>query len=483
MKLIFERSIPGTGQEVLAPCDVPEVAMDTPGRQEALHLPELAEGELSRHYSQLEDQAFGVNRGFYPLGSCTMKYNPKLHEAVVALPGFANLHPLVPDTDAQGTLAALALAEHYLCEVTGMDRMTFQPAAGAQGEYTGLLLIKKYHEKRGDTARKKIIVPESAHGTNPASAVMTGFEVVSVGTNADGDVDLDDLKKVLGPDTAGLMLTNPSTLGFFERDVLEITDAVHQAGGLVYYDGANLNAVMGTVRPGDMGFDCVHLNLHKTFSTPHGGGGPGSGAVGCKDFLAAYLPAPVLAEKNGTYYWDNDRPDSVGRVKQFHGHTAVVLRALAYVLSLGGNGLKAASEQAVLNANYLRVLLKDSYPAAFDRVCMHEYVAGMAPLKAATGVRALDLAKGMLEAGIHPPTIYFPLNVPEALMFEPTETESKATIDAAAEIFRKLIDEAHKNPEALHAMPTNTPVKRVDDVAAARKPIVRYDFDAQADAE
>ncbi|MBS5594130.1 MAG: aminomethyl-transferring glycine dehydrogenase subunit GcvPB [Clostridiales bacterium] len=481
MKLIFERSLPGTSQPVLAPCDVPEVAMDAPARAETLHLPEVTEGELSRHYSALEDQAFGVNRGFFPLGSCTMKYNPKLHEAVAALPGFSDLHPLTPVEDVQGTLAALSLAERHLCAVTGMDRMTFQPAAGAQGEWTGLLLIKKYHEKRGDTGRNKIIVPETAHGTNPASAVMAGMEVISVGTKADGDVDLDDLKKVLGSDTAGLMLTNPSTLGLFERDILDITEAVHAAGGLVYYDGANLNAIMGAVRPGDMGFDCVHLNLHKTFSTPHGGGGPGSGAVGCKAFLADYLPAPVLAEKDGHYYWDEDRPDSIGRVKQFYGHTAVVLRALAYILTLGGDGLQAASEQAVINANYLRVLLKDTYPAAFDRLCMHEYVAGMAALKEETGVRALDLAKGMLEDGIHPPTIYFPLNVPEALMFEPTETESKATLDAAAEAFRALIQKAHDTPDALHEMPRHTPIRRVDEVTAARHPVVRYTFATEAD--
>lgn len=478
MKLIFERSIPGLKNDVFTPCDVPIPADDAPMRKRPLRLPELTEGELSRHYTTLAQQVFGVNCGFYPLGSCTMKYNPKLNEAVAAMPGFATLHPLVPDVSAQGSMEALDMASQRLSVITGMDVMTFQPGAGAQGEWLGLLLIKKYHEKRGEgDSRKKIIVPDTAHGTNPASAVMAGFDVVSIPTSVDGGVDLDSLKANMGPDVAGLMLTNPSTLGLFEKDILALTDMVHEAGGLVYYDGANLNAIMGVARPGDMGFDVVHLNLHKTFSTPHGGGGPGCGAVGCKAFLEPYLPVPVLSKKEDGYYWDYNRPDSVGRVKNFYGHTAVVLRALTYMMRLGSDGLKEATEQAVINANYMRVKMAKTYPAAYDRICMHEYVANMTDLKKATGVAAIDLAKGMLDNGMHPPTMYFPLNVPEALMFEPTETEMRSSLDEAIRVYEHLIATAHEEPDALHEAPVVTPIRRVNEVQAARKPVVVYDFE------
>ncbi len=481
MKLVFERSVPGLKNDVLPPCDVAIPMDDAEIREEALNLPELTEGELSRHYTELAQEAFGVNCGFFPLGSCTMKYNPKLNEAVAAMPGFANLHPLAPDADNQGVMEALDIAARRLAVVTGMDHMTFQPGAGAQGEWLGLLLIKKYHEERGELdKRTKILVPDSAHGTNPASAVMAGFEVVTTATNAEGGVDLDSLREAIDEHCAGLMLTNPSTFGLFEKDILEITGMVHDAGGLVYYDGANLNAIMGIVRPGDMGFDCIHLNLHKTFSTPHGGGGPGSGAVGCKDFLVDYLPTPVLAKGDAGYFWDDDRPKSVGRMKNFYGHTAVVLKALTYILSLGGDGLKDASIQAVLNANYMRVKMADTYPAAYDRICMHEYVASMTGLKKETGVAAMDLAKGMLDNGIHPPTMYFPLNVPEALMFEPTETERRETMDEAIAVFDHLVATAKEEPDALHQAPVMTAVRRVDEVAAARHPIVTFDFDTAA---
>lgn len=483
MKLAFERSTPGHGNDQIGACDVPmpDITADY-RREEALRLPEMAEGDLSRHYSDLADQAFGVNNGFYPLGSCTMKYNPKLNESMAALAGFTDVHPLTPVQDVQGTLEVMDVAAQKLCKVTGMDTFTFQPAAGAHGEWLGLLLIKKYHEVRGDANRTKIIVPDSAHGTNPASAVMAGFEVVNIEGDENGDVDLNSLRDAIGDgsDIAGLMLTNPSTLGLFDPNILTITDMVHEAGGLVYYDGANLNAIMGIARPGDMGFDVVHLNLHKTFSTPHGGGGPGSGAVGCKDILADYLPAPVLAHGPDGYYWDHNRPNSVGRLKSFYGHFAVVLRTLCYLLSLGADGLQAASIQAVLNANYMRVALKDAYPSAYDRICMHEYVANMQPFKAQTGVSALDLAKGMLDNGMHPPTMYFPLNVPEALMFEPTETESLRTMDDAIAILKGLVETAEKDPQALHDAPLNTPIRRVDEVGAARRPVLKYDFEPKA---
>lgn len=478
MKLIFERSVPGLKPAILPALDVPEVPADAPLREKGLHLPSLSEGELSRHYSALARQVFGVNDGFYPLGSCTMKYNPKLNEKVASMPGFRELHPLMPAQEAQGVLAALAMSAEWLCEVTGMDRMTFQPAAGAQGEWLGLLLIKKYHEKRGEGAqRTKLIVPDSAHGTNPASGSMAGFQVLTVATNEEGGVDLDSLRAAVDEHCAGLMLTNPSTYGLFEKDILAITQIIHEAGGLVYYDGANLNAIMGYIRPGDMGFDCVHLNLHKTFSAPHGGGGPGSGAVGCKAFLADYLPTPVLIKGEEGYDWDYDRPDSVGRMKNFYGHTLIVLRALTYMMTLGGDGLKEASGQAVLNANYMRHHLRDVLPACYDCPCMHEYVATMAALKKERGISALDLAKGMLDHHMYPPTMYFPLSVPEALMIEPTETESRATLDEVIAVYRSLLEKAKTDPDFLHQAPYHTAVKRLDEVGAARHPKLTADLE------
>lgn len=480
MKTAFERSVPGRSCYQIGPSDVPEIELSPDqARQEPLRLPEISEGDLSRHYTEMAKQAFGVNDGFYPLGSCTMKYNPKLHEDMAALPGFSGLHPLMPEEDAQGALTLIDRTASMLNEVNGMDAFTFQPAAGAHGEWLGLLLIKKYHEARGESHRKKMLIPETAHGTNPASAVMAGFEVGTLATNAQGDVDLDSLKEAIGDgsDVAGLMLTNPSTLGLFDPQVLTITELVHEAGGLNYYDGANLNAIMGHCRPGDMGFDVVHLNLHKTFSTPHGGGGPGCGAVGCKDLLVPHLPKPVLEEGEEGLFWNMDRPESVGRLKAFYGHFAVVVRAYCYLRSLGANGLRAASTQAVLSANYMQEKLKDTYPAAFPRVCMHEFVAGMGELKKETGVSAKDLAKGMLDLGMHPPTMYFPLNVAEALMFEPTETESIETIDEAIEGLIGLVDQAHEDPQKLLDAPTTTPIGRVDEVQAARKPVVTYRFE------
>ena len=438
-------------------------------------LPEMSETQLSRHYTELAKKTHGVNDGFYPLGSCTMKYNPKINEDMAALPGFTEIHPLQPAHTVQGCMEVMKLAEKYLCEITGMSRMTFQPAAGAHGEFTGLLLMKAYHVSRGDTKRTKIIVPDSAHGTNPASAAMAGYSVVSIPSSEDGCVDIEKLKEAAGDDIAGLMLTNPNTVGLFDKNILEITRIVHDCGGLCYYDGANLNAVMGVVRPGDMGFDVIHLNLHKTFSTPHGGGGPGSGPVGCKENLAEFLPS-VLVE--GDQELTFVKPEnSIGEVKNFYGNFLVVVRALTYILTLGREGLLEASQNAVLNANYMMHKLKDLYTIACDEVCMHEFVMSLADLKKQTGVSAMDIAKGLLDHGIHPPTMYFPLIVHEALMVEPTETESRETLDEAIEVFHKIYQEALDNPQSLHSAPHNTPIGRPDEVTAARKPVLRYSWE------
>ena len=474
--LIFEKSKTGRKCQNLPECDVPVVTLDAKDKREVkLHLPELSEGELSRHYTELAKKSHGVNDGFYPLGSCTMKYNPRVNEVAAGLEGFTDIHPLQPTETVQGCLEVLKTLESYLCEIAGMKRMTFQPAAGAHGEFTGLLLIKAYHKSRGDEKRKKIIVPDSAHGTNPARAAMAGFSVVSVPSGPDGCVDIEKLKEIAGDDVAGLMLTNPNTVGLFDKNILEITKIIHDCGGLCYYDGANLNAVMGTVRPGDMGFDVIHLNLHKTFSTPHGGGGPGSGPVGCKEFLVPFLPS-ILVEGEDKLVAVKEK-DSIGEMKNFYGNFLVVVRALAYVMTLGKEGIPEASKNAVLNANYMMNKLKDLYTMAYDEVCMHEFVMSLADLKKQTGVSAMDIAKGLLDFEIHPPTMYFPLIVDEALMVEPTETESKETMDEAIAVFRKLYETAGEDAESLHNAPMTTPVTRMDEVGAARHPILRYQFE------
>ena len=473
MKLIFEKGAPGQHLDLLPACDVPEIFL-TQERQAPLSLPQVSETELTRHYTALAKRVHGVNDGFYPLGSCTMKYNPKINEDMAALPGFTQIHPLQPESTVQGCLAVYAAAEQLLDEITGMDAMTFQPAAGAHGEFTGLLLIKAYHHHRGDSARTKIIVPDSAHGTNPASAVMAGYTVVNIPSASDGCVDVEALRAAVGPDTAGLMLTNPNTVGIFDKNILEITKIVHDAGGLCYYDGANLNAVMGVVRPGDMGFDVIHLNLHKTFSTPHGGGGPGSGAVGCKTLLRSFLPGPVVeTAEDGSYHFATPE-HSIGRVKDFYGNFTVVVKALTYILTLGREGIPEAAENAVLNANYMMQRLKEKYTMAYDVPCMHEFVMCLEDLLHETGVSAMDIAKGLLDNGIHPPTMYFPLIVHEALMVEPTETESKETLDEACDVFLRLWETAHSDPHALHNAPVTTPVGRLDEVGAARNPVLRY---------
>lgn len=477
MKLLFERSHPGRRCTILPACDVPTCEIDPAlCREQAPHLPQMSENELSRHYTELAKQTYGVNDGFYPLGSCTMKYNPKVNDQIAALPGFASIHPLQPEETVQGCLEALDLASKYLCEITGMNGMTFQPAAGAHGELTGLMLIKKYHQENGHEGRVNILVPDSAHGTNPASASMAGFHVVSIPSLPNGCVDIEALRQAADEHTAGLMLTNPNTVGLFDPNIAEITEIVHKAGGLCYYDGANLNAIMGIVRPGDTGFDVVHLNLHKTFSTPHGGGGPGSGAVGCKDFLKPFLPSPTLTHDESGYHLHRDNPQSIGAVKSFYGNFLVVVRALCYLLSLGKEGVPEASQNAVLNCNYMMSHLKDLYDIAFDTGCMHEFVMTLENLKKEKGVTAMDIAKALLDNGIHPPTMYFPLIVEEALMVEPTETETRETLDHAIEVFRSIYIQAQEHPEQMHELPLHTPVRRLDEVGAARNPRLRYTF-------
>ena len=464
MKLIFEKSVPGRGCDLLPPCDVAEAALPEGfAREVPPALPELSETDLSRHYTELCRNVHGVNCGFYPLGSCTMKYNPRVDEEMAALPGFTDIHPLAPAHTTEGCQEVLETAERYLCEITGMEGMTFQPAAGAHGEFTGVLLIKQYHDSRGDTKRTKIIVPDSAHGTNPATAAMCGYQVVNIASAPDGCVDLEALKEALGEDTAGLMLTNPNTVGLFDENILEITRLVHEAGGLCYYDGANLNAVMGVVRPGDMGFDCVHLNLHKTFATPHGGGGPGACAVGCKDFLTQFLPRSVSMGGAGRL-----------QVRGFAGNFLVVVKALTSLLSLGREGVPEAAQNAVLNANYLMRKIQGTFEPAFDRVCMHEFVLDLSKYHRETGVSALDVAKSLIDYGMHPPTMYFPLIVHEALMLEPTETESKETLDWAAEVFRRLYELGREDPAYMQGAPHNAQIGRPDEVRAARHPVLRW---------
>ena len=483
MKLIFEKGKKGRGCSILPVCDVPQAELpEQMLRKIRAKLPSLDENEVSRHYSAMARRAFGVNNGFYPLGSCTMKYSPKVNEEIAGLPGFTDIHPLQGAHTVQGCLQILDLASEYLKEISGMDAMSFQPAAGAHGELTGLLLFKAYHKSRGETRRTKIVIPDSAHGTNPATATMAGFDVVNIASNPEGCVDLETLKAALGPDTAGLMLTNPNTLGIFDPNILEITRLVHEAGGLNYYDGANLNAIMGIVRPGDMGFDAVHLNLHKSFSTPHGGGGPGSGAVGCKKDLIPFMPlgaeglaGKAEAEKCFTIEGGADlHPQSIGRVRSFYGNFLVVVKAAAYLLCLGKENIPEAARAAVLNANYFMERLKEKFYIPCEGPCMHEFVISLEGLKESHGVSALDMAKALQDQGMHPPTVYFPLIVHEALMVEPTETESKETLDAAADAFLALYDKAVKEPERLSAAPLTTVIGRPDEVKAARQPLVCY---------
>ncbi|MCR4441157.1 MAG: aminomethyl-transferring glycine dehydrogenase subunit GcvPB [Peptococcaceae bacterium] len=483
-KLIFEKSEEGRQEKYLPPLEPIMKEKDLkmtplpPGLERKVPplLPQLTEGEVVRHYTRLSQLNYGVDTGFYPLGSCTMKYNPKINEDAASLPGFAGLHPYQPEETVQGALALMYKTQQYLGEIAGMDAVSLQPAAGAHGEFTGLLIIMAYHESRGQYGRNKVIVPDSSHGTNPATAALGGCEIIQLRSNRAGTVDLEELRRAVGEDTAALMLTNPSTLGLFERDILEIARIVHEAGGLLYYDGANMNAIMGYARPGDMGFDVVHFNLHKTFSAPHGGGGPGSGPVGVKAFLEPFLPVPVVMcdqENEQRYYLDYDRPQSIGKVKAFYGNFSVVVKAYTYISRMGKEGLKAASENAVLNANYLMAKLAPYYHQPFPGPCKHEFVITPKNLKEKE-VRAVDIAKRLLDYGYHPPTVYFPLIVEEALMIEPAETESKETLDAFADAMASIAREAGENTEILHEAPHVTPVGRLDEVAAARKPVLRW---------
>ncbi|MGI6045291.1 MAG: aminomethyl-transferring glycine dehydrogenase subunit GcvPB [Eggerthellaceae bacterium] len=474
MELLNELSVPGRGSTLLPACDTPECMPDEQFlRKEKLDLPEVAEVDLDRHYNTLVKEVFGVCDGFYPLGSCTMKYNPRVNEYLSALPGFSEIHPLQPSYTVQGALEVMHTMGSYLAEICGMDAISLQPAAGAQGEYAGVSLIRAYFEHRGETERTKIIVPDTAHGTNPATASMAGYEIINVASNDDGGIDLDALREVVGPDTAGLMLTNPNTVGVFDPNIIEICKIIHEAGGLCYYDGANLNPIMGIVRPGDMGFDCVHVNLHKTFSTPHGGGGPGSGPIGCKEFLAEFLPTPVVTKQGETYAFETPE-HSIGRMKAFYGNFGVIVRALAYVMTLGREGIPEAAKTAVLNANYLKYKIKDVYDIPIAGWCMHEFVVDVGPLAEETGVNAMDVAKRFLDFGMHAPTMYFPLIVHEALMFEPTETESPETLNRVAEVLHQIWEEARSDGEKLHKAPFTASIGRPDEVLAARHPVVRW---------
>jgi glycine dehydrogenase subunit 2 len=476
---LFERSRPGRGGgKVPHP---PKDALDRiPAgqlRAEGPRLPEVSEPELARHYVNLSQLNYGVDTGFYPLGSCTMKYNPKVNEWAARLPGFAALHPLAPDEAAQGTLQLLWELEQALAEVGGMKAVTLQPAAGAQGELAGILMVRAYHRSRGDTDRTEVLVPDSAHGTNPATASMAGFKTVTIPSAPDGGVDVEAFRAALGPRTAAIMITNPSTLGLFEARLCELLEAVHEAGALAYMDGANLNAIMGRFKPGEAGFDVMHINVHKTFSTPHGGGGPGAGPVGVGEKLLPFLPSPrVLREPDGSFRLErpSERPTSIGRVRAFAGNTGVLVRAYAYVRAHGGTGLCEVSDDAVLAANYLKARVAEVLDVPFSRPCMHEFVASSATLKSETGIRTLDVAKRLIDYGFHPPTIYFPLTVEEALLIEPTETESLETLDSFVEALRCIVAEAYSDPELLHSAPHDSPVRRLDETTAARQPNLRW---------
>ncbi len=477
--LIFERSTSGRRGYRLPDLDVPEVPVtelipEEFLRAEAPALPEVSELEVVRHYTQLSRLNHGVDVGFYPLGSCTMKYNPRVHEDVVSMPGLASIHPYQPEETVQGALELMYNLGQYLAAISGLDVTTLQPAAGAHGELAGLMVIKAYHTNRGEGHRNEMIVPDSAHGTNPASCAMVNYKVIEVPSDERGGVDVEALRGLVGPNTAGLMLTNPNTLGLFDENICEISQIIHDAGGLLYYDGANANAIMGLARPGDMGFDVVHFNLHKTFSTPHGGGGPGAGPiVVCKE-LAHFLPGPIV-EKQGDRYTFVTPEHSIGRMRSFYGNFLVYARAYAYIRSHGPKGLREVSENAVLHANYMMNKLKDVYHLAFDRTCMHEFVLSGVWQKEKYGVRTLDIAKRLLDYGYHAPTVYFPMVVEESIMIEPTETEPKSTLDEFIEVMRKIAQEAKDDPELLKTAPHNTPLKRLDESRAARQPILRWE--------
>jgi glycine cleavage system P protein (glycine dehydrogenase) subunit 2 len=473
---IKDLSRPGRRAFSLPALDVPEAALPREQlRTEAPGLPEVAERDIASHYTRLSQQNYGVDTGVYPLGSCSMKYNPKIAESVATLPGFSRLHPLQPESTTQGALELLWRLERALCEITGMSRATLQPPAGACGELTGLLIMRAFHAKQG-RQRARVAIPDSAHGTNPASVRMAGFETIHVPSDARGLVDVSALEKLVDEDVAGLMLTNPNTLGLFEEEIEKITSVVHNVGGLVYYDGANLNAILGRCRPGDMGFDIVHINTHKTFATPHGGGGPGAGPVGVTEELVPFLPSPLVErDRDGRFHLDHDRPESIGRMHGFVGNFGVLVRAYAYVFLHGRDGLQEVAERAVLNANYLARLVEEDFPLAHpEGRPMHEFVSTGKPLKDETGIRAMDVAKRVIDLGFHPSTVYFPLVVEEAMMVEPTETETKDTLDAFAAALHQAAGEARSRPDVLHEAPVTTPVRRLDEARAARHLKLRW---------
>ena len=479
---IYEKSRPDRSAYSLPTLDVPEMPLDqllpaSLRRARRARLPELSETELVRHFTALSTLNYGVDSGSYPLGSCTMKYNPKVNEVAARLDGFVGLHPYQPEGLVQGTLELMYELECWLAEIAGLARATLQPAAGAHGELTGLLIMRAYHRAQGREPNV-VIIPDTAHGTNPASVVMAGYKPVCVQSDKRGGIDLEALRALLGPQVAGLMLTNPNTLGLFDEHIVEIAELIHDAGGLLYYDGANANAIMGISRPGDMGFDVVHFNTHKTFSTPHGGGGPGAGPVVVRDTLAPFLPVPLVQKADdGRFFLDYERPQTIGKVRTFYGNIGVLVRAYAYILALGGDGLKKVSETAVLNANYVMAGVRELLALPYDRRCMHEFVLSATPLKE-HGVRALDVAKRLLDYGVHPPTTYFPLIVDEALMIEPTETESREDLDTFMAVLRAIIEEARTEPEILHRAPMSMPVRRLDETEAARRPVLTQRFSA-----
>jgi glycine dehydrogenase subunit 2 len=482
---IFEKGAPDRRAFSCPELDVPQVDGLLPKafrRAQEPRLPEVSEPELVRHYVNLSKKNFDLDSGFYPLGSCTMKHNPRLHERVAALPGHARLHPLQSPARAQGALELMWSLERSLAEIAGLPHVSLQPSAGSHGELAGVLLTRAFHADRGDT-RTKVLTPDTAHGTNPATVTMAGYEVVKLGTNPDGGIDLDDLRAKADEDVACLMLTNPNTLGVFDHNIEEIAEIVHGVGATLYYDGANLNAIMGISRPGDMGFDIVHFNLHKSFTQPHGGGGPGSGPIAVADRIEPFLPRPVIVRgHDGTFDLDDDRPKSIGKLRGFQGNYGCFVRSYAYIRSLGAEGLKDASETAVLNANYLLARLRelgvaDKLPLAFGELCMHEFVLSGAPMKRDLQIRTLDLAKRLLDHGFHPPTVYFPLLVDEALLIEPTETETRETLDAFAEAIAAILREAQEDPSIAREAPHTTPVRRLDEAGAAKRPVIRQALD------
>src|SRR5437868_10310398 len=482
MKLIYEKSQAGRRASViprpegLPVADVPEELR----RAEPPRLPEVPEFELVRHFTELSTRNFGIDNGFYPLGSCTMKYNPRINERLVMLPGFAQLHPHQDEDGAQGALELEWRLQEILAEVTGLGGVSLQPAAGSQGELTGLMLVRAYFADRGEgEQRRKVVIPDTAHGTNPASVTMAGYELTPVRTDARGNIDVEDLRGKVDEHTAALMLTNPSTLGLFDENIEQIKEIFHGAGALMYYDGANLNAVCGISRPGDMGFDIVHINLHKTFSQPHGGGGPGGGPIVVRDKLEPFLPVPAIVKDGDIFRLDYDRPKSIGKVRGFTGPFGVFVRSYAYIRSYGPR-LREMSEIAVLNANYVLARLRGAYDLPFDRLCMHEFVLSARSLKREHGISATDVAKRLMDYGFHPPTIYFPLVVPEALMIEPTETEAKETLDAFADAMLAIVREAGEDPDVIKEAPHGRPVRRLDEVRAAKRPVVKYGFEEHA---